>query len=336
MSDQHVHLREGSMLKNVAPFTDRCCAYSVVMPNLTPPVTTVERLIAYRTSVKADLRNTTPLMTFKLVEATTPAIVRELQSAGASAGKLYPEGVTTNSSGGISRTCLDHPERFPIFLDALSEMEQLDLVMCLHGELPGAFCLDREREFLPFVGWILNNYPRLRVVMEHITTADAVRFVVDHAAQGKRLGATITLHHLMLTLDDVIGEKLRPHHFCKPIAKRPEDEEALWRVIHERHPAFFLGSDSAPHPVSDKECAEGCAGVFSAPVLPELLVQLFEERDALDALPSFVSRYGNSFYKLPPRESKLRLEKEKWRVPSVCAGVVPLAAGEELNWRLVT
>jgi dihydroorotase len=324
------------LLKEVAPFTDRCCAYAVVMPNLTPPVTTVERLGDYWATVQAELRNTTPLVTFKLVETTTPAVVRALQFAGASAGKLYPEGVTTNSVGGISRTCLDHPERFPIFLDALSEMERLDLALCLHGETPGAFCLDREREFLPFVGWLLNHYPRLRVVLEHITTADAVRFVVDRTAKGSRLGATITLHHLMLTLDDVIGDKLRPHHFCKPIAKRPEDVEALWRIIRERHPAFFLGSDSAPHPVSDKECAEGCAGVFSAPVLPELLVQSFEQRNALVALPGFVSHHGNAFYKLTPTESKLRLEKEKWRVPSVCGGVVPLAAGEELNWRLVT
>jgi dihydroorotase len=334
LSDLHVHLREGDLLKQVAPYTDRCCAYAVVMPNLTAPVNTVERLVAYRVALKSELRSTTPLLTFKLDGTTTPEAVRSLQSVGASAGKLYPEGVTTNSADGIGRDWLENPERFPVFLNALGEMERLDLVLCLHGEMPGAFCLDREREFLPFVGWLVDNFPRLRVVLEHITTADAVRFVSDSASRGKRLAATITLHHLMLTLDDVIGDKLRPHHFCKPVAKRPEDVEALWQVVRDRHPAFFLGSDSAPHPVGDKECAEGCAGVFSAPVLPELLVQLFEKRDAMDALPGFAAHHGNAFYGLTTAEKILRLEKGKWRAPLKYGGVVPLAAGQELDWRL--
>ena len=334
LSDLHVHLREGDLLKQVIAFTDRCCAYAVVMPNLTPPVTTAERLVAYRENLKSELRYTTPLMTFQIVETTTPAVVIALHSAGAKAGKLYPMGVTTNSAGGISRKCLERPELFPIFIDALAEMQRLNLVLCLHGEMPGEFCLDRERIFLPFVARLLDAYPRLRIVLEHITTTEAVRFVSENASRGKRVGATITLHHLMITLDDVIGDKLRPHHFCKPVAKRPEDVEALWRVVRDRNPAFFLGSDSAPHPVGDKECAEGCAGVFSAPVLPELLIQLFEQRDALDALPGFVAHHGNAFYGLPAPEKSLRLEKEKWRVPRSCGGVVPLAAGQELDWRL--
>jgi dihydroorotase len=334
LSDLHVHLRLGNLLKQVAPYTDRCCAYAVVMPNLTPPVAAVDRLNGYREALKSELKSTTPLMTFKLLGTTTPEAVRSLQSVGASAGKLYPEGVTTNSADGIGRDWLEHPERFPGFLDALGEMERLDLILCLHGEMPGAFCLDREREFLPFVGWLLDRFQHLRVVLEHITTADAVRFVSHSTARGKRLGATITLHHLMLTLNDVIGDKLRPHHFCKPVAKRPEDVEALWHVVRDRHPAFFLGSDSAPHPVGDKECAEGCAGVFSGPVLPELLVQLFEKRDALGALPGFVAHHGNAFYRLPTPEKILRLQKEKWRVPLEYGGVVPLAAGQELDWKL--
>jgi dihydroorotase len=334
LSDLHVHLRQGDLLKAVAPFTNRCCAYAVVMPNLTPAVTNMARMVAYEEDLRRQLSRTTAVMTFKLIGTTTPETVRSLQSAGAAAGKLYPEGVTTNSADGIGRECLEHPERFPMFLDALGEMERLDLVLCLHGEMPGTFCLDREREFLPFVAWLLDNYPHLRVVLEHITTGDAVQFVANNSARGKRIGATITLHHLMLTLDDVIGDKLRPHHFCKPIAKQPEDVEALWQAVRANHPAFFLGSDSAPHPVSDKECAEGCAGVFSAPVLPELLVELFEQRDALDALTGFVAHQGNAFYRLASPEWTLRLEKEKCRVPRLCGNVVPLAAGHELSWRL--
>jgi dihydroorotase len=335
ISDMHVHLRQDELLKDVAPFTDRCCAYAVVMPNLMPPITTVERLMDYRKSLERELQHTQPLMTFKLIGTSTAESVRAFHEAGTVAGKLYPEGVTTNSADGIGREALEHPERFPRFQDALGEMERLDLVLCLHGEMPEEFCLDREREFLPFVSWVLNQYPKLRVVLEHITTADAVHFVSGKFADGKRLAATITLHHLMLTLDDVIGDKLRPHHFCKPIAKRPEDMKALRGVVRTRHPAFFLGSDSAPHPMANKECAESCAGVFSAPVLPELLVQLFEGFDALDALPGFVSDFGNSFYRLTAPAWTLRLAREKWRVPSLCNGVVPLAAGQELDWRLV-
>lgn len=334
LSDLHVHLRQGELLESITPYTDRCCAYAVVMPNLTPPVTTPERLTAYRQSLHKHLKRTTRLMTFKLLASTTPEQVRELNVAGAIAGKLYPEGVTTNSEDGIGRRCLLQPEDNPWFLDALGEMERLDLILCLHGELPGAYCLDRESEFLPFVGWLIGAFPRLRVVLEHITTAEAAQLVAQAAGRGKRLGATITAHHLMLTLDDVIGDKLRPHHFCKPTAKRPEDVEALWQVVRMRHPAFFLGSDTAPHLVRDKECGEGCAGVFTAPVLPELLVQMFEQHEALEALPGFVAAHGNAFYGLRPPEGQLRLVRERWRVPGTCAGVVPLMAGQELEWRL--
>jgi dihydroorotase len=305
------------------------------MPNLTPPITTVEMLNDYGGSLGHVLKHTRPLMTFKLIGTTTAECVRAFHEAGAVAGKLYPEGVTTNSADGIGRGVLERPERFPTFQDALGEMERLDLVLCLHGEMPGAFCLDREREFLPFVAWLLNHYPKLRVVLEHVTTSDAVRFVSSNVADGKHLAATITLHHLLLTLDDVIGDKLRPHYFCKPIAKQPEDKEALREVVRTRHPAFFLGSDSAPHLVMDKECAEGCAGVFSAPVLPELLAQVFEEVDAMNALRGFASDFGNAFYRVSAPDWTLRLEKVKWQVPGLYNGVVPLAAGQKLDWKLV-
>jgi dihydroorotase len=332
LSDLHVHLRQDDLLARVAPYTDRCCAYALAMPNLTPPVTTADELIAYRDSLSTHLKRTTPLMTFKLLARTTAQLVRALHHAGATAGKLYPEGVTTNSQDGIGRECLLHPSDFPHFLDALAEMERCNLVLCLHGEMPGAFCLDREREFLPFVAWLIDAYPKLRVVLEHITTAEAAGLVTDAHGRGKRLAATITAHHLMLTLDDVIGDKLRPHHFCKPIAKRPEDVEALWAVVC--HPAFFLGSDTAPHLVQDKECAEGCAGVFTAPVLPEILATLFEKRDLLAALAEFVAGRGNAFYGLQSADTMLRLVRETWHVPAACSGVVPFCAGQALSWRL--
>jgi len=333
-SDLHVHLRQGKLLETVAPFTDRCCAHALAMPNLTPPVASPEGLTAYRETLRKHLSHTTVLMTFKLLATTTPEQIRALRAAGALAGKLYPEGVTTNSKDGIGRNCLLQPENFPPFLDVIGEMECQDLVLCLHGEMPGAFCLDREREFLPFVNWLIDTFPRLRVVLEHVTTEEAIRFVARGSERGKRLAATITAHHLMLTLDDVIGDALRPHHFCKPVAKRPEDVAALWQVMRARHPAFFLGSDTAPHAVRDKECAAGCAGVFSAPVLPELLVHLFDTRDALDALPGFVSQHGIAFYRLRPPEGSLRLVRQNWRVPETCGGVVPLLAGSDLEWRL--
>jgi dihydroorotase len=334
LSDLHVHLRQGSLLEQVAPYTDRSCAYALVMPNLTPPVTTVERLNEYRQALRQHLKSATPLMTFKLLASTTAEQVRALRDAGATAAKLYPEGVTTNSEDGIGRNVLERPEKYPGFLDALGELERSGLVLCLHGEMPGSFSLDREREFLPFVRWLIGAYPNLRIVLEHITGQESVQLVEETANRGRRLAATITAHHLMLTLDDVIGDRLQPHHFCKPIAKRPEDREALWRVIQARHPAFFLGSDTAPHPVADKECAHGCAGVFSAPVLPEILAELLEQRDALSALPGFISQWGNEFYGLRRPERGLRLVKQSWRVPALCGGVVPLSAGKELAWRM--
>lgn len=324
--DFHLHLRQGEMLKNVLPHTVAQCARAIIMPNLTPPVLTAEDLKKYRQEIESALTGKafTPLMTFKIVSSTTPEMVKELKIAGASAGKMYPEGVTTNSEDGVS----DFPALYPVF----AEMEKQGLVLCLHGEMPGEFCLDRESAFLDVLKDIADHFPTLKIVLEHITTADAVDAVESLPEQ---VAATITVHHLALTLDDVIGDKIQPHHFCKPIAKRPEDRQALLLAATGGSSKYFLGTDSAPHLKENKECAEGCAGVYTAPVMLPILAELFEETGALDMLENFTSRYGAEFYGLPLNEEKVQLTKKSWKVPDQYEGVVPFRAGEMLNWSVV-
>ena len=335
LSDMHVHLRQGAMLRDVAHWTGRCCAHALVMPNTVLPVTTAADVMSYQTEVWAALRTCTrckPLMTFKLLPSTTADMVTAMRGL-AVAGKLYPEGVTTHSSDGISRRMLERPLTCSNFTDALGAMEQADMVLCLHGEMPGEFCLDREVMFREFVRWVLLQYPKLKVVWEHITDRRSVSFVKRW--NEERLAATITAHHLRLMLDDVIGDKLSPHNFCKPVAKLPADRLALLRAATSGDPCFFLGSDSAPHPIGNKECAAGCAGVFTAPLLPELLTTIFEEKDALKQLAAFTSINGNRFYGLPQPTETVRLEREPWQVSELCGGAVPFLAGQILPWRIV-
>lgn len=333
--DAHVHLRSNELLRKVARYTDRCCATCLVMPNLVPAVEKPEHVQSYVEQLHRVLLQTVPLLTFKLTARTNAALVRALKEAGVVAGKLYPEGVTTNSEDGISREMLCNPRDYPTFMDALGAMEQEDLVLCLHGEMPGSFCLDREYHFMPFVWEITGLFPKLRVVLEHITTENAAYRVKAMAMAGRRVAATITAHHLCLTLDDVIGDKIQPHNFCKPVPKTPENRLALRAAAGSGEPCFFLGSDSAPHLRTQKETACGCAGIFSAPVLPEVLVTEFEAMDALGKLPGFVSEHGRAFYGLPKAEGTITLKREIWTVPSEVEGLVWFRAGEVLPWRMV-
>ncbi len=332
LSDMHVHFRQGTIISQVAPFTGKYCAYVLAMPNTDPPILNYIDAAAYGFQLKKQLPWTVPLLTIKLTMRTNPATVATAVDAGVKAFKLYPEGVTTNSRDGIHAGCLLAPQDHPLFMDALGAMEKHDLVLCLHGETPGVFCLDREEKFLPFVRLVHGHFPKLRVVLEHITTRAAVDFVANHAYGP--LAATITAHHLCLTLDDVVGDKLQPHNFCKPLAKRKEDREALRRVVAQGGYCFFLGSDSAPHSRQDKECSQGCAGVFTAPVLPQLLAQEFDDMDALSRLENFTSRFANEFYRLPPVGRKISLVKRPWTVPRQCGDFVPFKAGETLTWSL--
>ncbi len=275
-----------------------------------------------------------PLMTILITPSTTPAQIfeaRETWRANVVAGKMLPRGLTTNSELGI----VDYKEhRAPVY----EAMQECGMVLSLHGELPDQdpkspiYCLDREREFLPVLAWIINKYPKLKIVLEHITTAEAVEFIRQCP---KNIAATITLHHLLLTTNDIIGGKLRPHNFCMPTAKRFEDRAALRKAAFSGDPHFFFGSDSAPHLRSNKECDGGNAGIFTAPVVLSGLVTLFYQCDVLGQLNAFMSVFGAQHYGLPLNEGTITLVHRPWRVPPEYGGIVPFLAGEEMEWQVI-
>ncbi len=318
--DMHVHLRQGETLALVAPHTARDFAAAVVMPNLTPPVTSLAQVLDYRQEIlRVTGESLTPLMTlFFRAYSREELLAARPHIIGL---KLYPAGMTTNSEAGLA----DMRQA-----DAtLAIMEELGIPLLIHGEGCG-FVMDREAAFLPVVQEWAKAFPRLRIVLEHVTTEAGVKLL----DRFENLFATITLHHLLITLDDVLGGLMRPHLFCKPVAKRPEDRDALRRAALD-HPRAFFGSDTAPHPVSAKE-APGCAaGIFSAPVALPALAGLFEELDALDRLQAFVSDRACAAYGLTPMDRDVRLERRAWTVPQSIGCVVPYLAGQTLDWRVV-
>ena len=320
--DMHTHLRDGAMLNLVAPHTARQFSAAVVMPNLLPPVNSLEAVISYRQRIAKAIGDEAfkPLMTVFFRDFSESEL--EQLKDEIIAVKLYPDGVTTNSAGGV--TSLRDAERI------LEMMEALDIPLMVHGETDG-FVLNRETEFLKIYERWAMKFPKLRITMEHITTARAVKLLNEH----KNLRATVTLHHLVLTLDDLIGGNLNPHHFCKPVVKRPEDREALMEAALEGHSKLMFGSDSAPHPRSAKECAHGAAGIFSAPVLLPCLVQFFEQHNSLENLQAFVSNNAKKLYRLrnlPKKE--VVLTKERQQVPEMVGDVVPMYAGKFLKWQI--
>lgn len=336
--DFHVHLRQGEMLRDVLPATALVFGRALVMPNTLPPVLTgddarrYERVIR-EAALQIGATGFQPLMTIKIVAATTPEAITDAKAKGVIAGKLYPEGVTTNSEDGVK----DIGKLHPVF----ERMEAEGMVLCLHGEVPGAFCMDREALFVEeTLSFLAQAYPKLRIVLEHVTTSIGVYAVKN---MPDTVAATITPHHLVLTLDDVVGDKLRPHHFCKPIAKTPKDREALiLAATGLARGKFFLGTDSAPHARDQKECASGCAGVFCAPVAMEVLAEVFEDYGALDQLEGFTSVFGARFYGLPLNDSHVNLVRQgdiPYRVPeyvdcgrSEQGAVAPLRGGGTLRW----
>ncbi|MBU4524671.1 MAG: dihydroorotase [Desulfomicrobium sp.] len=317
--DMHVHLRQGDMLNLVAPYTARDFAAAVVMPNLTPPVTSLAQVLDYRQAIlRAVGESFTPLMTLffraysraELLEAR-PHIIGV---------KLYPAGMTTNSEDG--------PADMDEARATLAIMEELGIPLLVHGEGCG-FVMDREALFLPVVEDWARSFPRLRIVLEHVTT----RAGVELLDRFDNLFATITLHHLLITLDDVLGGLMRPHLFCKPVAKRPEDRDALRRAALN-HPKAFFGSDTAPHPLEAKEASGCAAGIFSAPVALPALAGLFEELGALDRLQAFVSDRACAAYGLTPIPRQVRLERRAWIVPERIGCVTPYLAGQTLAWQV--
>jgi dihydroorotase len=360
VGDYHLHVRQGALLAKVAKYTARVCSRALLMPNTVPgdgldgPIAAARDVEQYRGLVSGPLAPTRPLLTVKLLESTTPEVVRGAHRAGAVAAKLYPRGATTNAADGIPTDFLEVARYADLgskgrlrsgdrnFLDCLGEMEALGMVLCCHGEMPNYPALpDRgptltsSLAFLDFLEVVLGMFPKLRVVLEHVTTREEVERVRRwHDEGGGRIAATITPHHLWMTLEQVVGRRLYPHNFCLPVAKFPGDREALVAAAVSGHPAFFLGSDSAPHPREAKECSQGCAGVYCAPVLVEAVVQVFAEQGALNRLPGFLAYHGDAFYRQERAEGELRLVREPWVVPLDCDGLRPFLAGERLEWSL--
>jgi dihydroorotase len=321
--DMHLHLRDGDMLETVAPLTSYSFSGALVMPNLVPPVTTLEAVKEYKKRIKHAIGRDDfePYMTL-FYQNYSRAFLESVQDA-ITAIKLYPSGVTTNSEGGVASFDIDSMR------ETLDAMADLGIILSVHGETNG-FVMDREAEFMSVYEMLASNFPKLKIIMEHITTADAVAMLDRY----ENLYATITVHHLMITLDDVAGGMLRPHLFCKPIAKRPEDRAALLRVALEAHPKVMFGSDSAPHPKHAKESCGCGAGVFTAPIALQLLCEVFDAHDKLDNLQAFVSDNAQRIYGICAEFKEVVLVKHDFVVPDMYGSVVPMRAGETLKWTL--
>lgn len=328
--DMHVHFRDGELLPKIAKWISRYFDQALAMPNLRPPICTASQIKDYCQNIQAAMGSPDvckPLMTFKIMPGMDPGILSELKAWGALAGKAYPLGLTTHAEDGIE----DFLGLYPI----LAQMEKLDLMFLVHGEKPGKGLkgIEREQAFLPTLRLIAKTFPKLRIVMEHITTAAAVETILQ---LPDNVAATITVHHLLLTHDDVGGDRMRPHHFCKPIAKWETDRQALLDAAVSGCKKFIFGSDTAAHPKDQKECDECCAGVYSAPVTLPLLAKIFERRNALDRLRIFTHDAAAEFYELqlPHPKPTITLEKKVWVVPQEIEGLVPFWAGQEITWNI--
>lgn len=331
--DWHVHLRDGEMLQQVASFTARQFGRAIIMPNLKEPVTTVAAAAAYRNRILAATQGHSgfePLMTAYLTDTIDVQQIITGHATGVfTAAKLYPANATTNSAAGVS----DIHKIYPV----LEAMQKIGMPLLVHGEVVSSDIdiFDREAVFIEEVMQpLLNDMPELKVVFEHITTKDAADFV---EASGENIAATITVHHLQINRNDMLVGGIRPHLYCLPVAKRELHRLALRRAATSGNRKFFLGTDTAPHAVGDKESACGCAGIFSAPQALENYVQVFEEEQALDQFEAFASLNGPAFYGLPVNQKTITLEKISQQVPSSIGDqampVSPYKAGETLAWR---
>ena len=339
--DWHVHLRDGRMLAMVAPATARVFGRAIVMPNLTPPITTVAAARAYRERILAAVTGMafTPLMTAYLTDASEPEeLERGYREGVFSACKLYPAHATTNSAAGVS----DLAKLAEVF----ARLERIGMPLLIHGEVtdPEVDVFDREAVFIErHLAPLLQRHPGLRVVLEHITTAEAADFVRQG---GPNLAATITPHHLHINRNALFRGGLRPDFYCLPVAKRERHRQALRAAATSGNPSFFLGTDSAPHPREAKEAACGCAGIYNAPHAIESYATVFEEEGVLERLEAFASHYGPRFYGLPLNDTTITLERRDQLVPQRLTGpttdtaeaelaLVPFHAGELLGWRVV-
>lgn len=332
--DWHLHLRDGNALSSTVPHSAAHFARAVVMPNLLPPVTHVEHAISYRQQILANRSKGStfdPLMTLYLTPKTTPEDIAAASNANIIGYKWYPAGATTNSEYGV--------KHIEALADTLAAMQQHQLPLLIHGEVTDARVdiFDREAQFIETVlKPLLQQYPNLKVVLEHITTQAAVEFI---NSASERVAATITAHHLLSNRNDLLAGGIKPHYYCLPILKREADRRALVMAACSGSPKFFLGTDSAPHAVSAKESACGCAGIYTAPHALALYTTVFEQQNALDKLEQFAAINGAAFYGLPVNEATVTLERKSWIVPQHYQfgdqQVVPFWAGMELNWQVV-
>jgi len=333
--DWHLHVRDNDYLAHVVPHTAAVFSRAVIMPNLKPPVTTVELALAYRERILAALPDETgfnPLMTLYLTNNTSATdIVNAVNSEHVHAVKYYPAGATTNSDAGVS----DIKNAYM----ALSKMEELGLPLLVHGEVTdqNVDVFDREQVFIDTVLQpLLKDFPKLKVVLEHITTQHAVEFVT---AANDNIAATITPHHLLFNRNEMFRGGMNPHYYCLPILKRETHRQALVAAATSGNPKFFLGTDSAPHAQDNKETSCGCAGIYSAHAAIELYAEVFEKANALDKLEGFASFYGADFYGLARNTDSITLEKADWQVPDSYTfaqqKLIPLRAGETLHWKKV-
>ena len=326
--DWHAHLRDGEMLKTVAPYTARQFARAIVMPNLAPPVTTAAAASAYRDRIiEAAGPGFMPLMTSYLTDSISPD---EVENGHANAvwvaAKLYPAGATTNSASGVT----DVRNIYPV----LERMERIGMVLCVHGEVtdPDVDVFDREAVFIErILSRVVRDFPALKVVFEHITTSEAADFV---EGSGSNIAATVTPQHLIINRNALFAGGLRPHAYCLPVAKREHHRLAVRKAATSGSPKFFLGTDSAPHSREAKESSCGCAGLFNAPFALESYLSVFEEEGALERFEAFASLNGPAFYGLPVNEQTITLDRVEQHVPDEIQGLVPFHAGETLHWKL--
>lgn len=321
--DMHLHLREDDMLQIVAPLSAEPFAGGVIMPNLMSPVDSLEKIEQYRKHIETACGGNkfTPYMTlFFRTYSREELVAAKNHIIGI---KLYPAGITTQSENGVSD--------FSAIEQTLEYMQELEIPLLVHGETNG-FVMDREQEFLFVYDDMVRNFPKLHIIMEHITTAAAVQFL----EKFDNVSATVTLHHLMITLDDVVGGMMQPDLFCKPIAKTPHDREALREAVFSGNEKIMFGSDSAPHPRHKKECVGCAAGVFTAPVALPLLAQMFEDENCLELLQSFISNNAQNRYGITPQKKHVTLSNEPWQVPALYDSVRPFYAEETIRWKMTS
>ena len=337
--DWHLHIRDGAVMKDVLADTARQFARAIIMPNLKPPVTTVELAHAYRSRIEANLKflginSFEPLMTLYLTDNTSVDEVRKAKAEGIVGFKLYPAGATTNSDAGV--TDIRHCYK------ALEAMQEVGMLFLVHGEVTHSDIdiFDREAVFIDqILEPLRRDFPQLKIVFEHITTKQAAHYVRDAVATGNTLAATITPQHLLMNRNAIFSGGIRPHNYCLPVLKREEHRVALLEAATSGNPRFFLGTDSAPHAKGDKEAACGCAGCYSAFNALGLYAEAFESVNQLEKLEGFASFFGPDFYSLPRNSKKITLKKHAQSIPQELplgdATIVPLRAGETIAWSLV-